>query len=97
MHDFPDKEVPKAVPRGVLDIGADQGWVSVGDYHDTTAFAINAIRRWYDVLGSKRYPNATRLLVTTEFLAGDAENGRDHRKRRRRAQKPGRGVVAQKA
>jgi hypothetical protein len=66
VHDFPDKEIPKAVPYGVLDIGADQGWVSVGDDHDTAAFAVNAIRRWYGVLGSERYPNATRLLVTAD-------------------------------
>ena len=66
MHDFPDPEIPKAVPYGVLDVGADQGWVSVGDDHDTAAFAVNAIRRWWQMLGVERYPNATRLLVTAD-------------------------------
>lgn len=40
VHDFPDREIPKAVPYGVLDVGADEGWVSVGDDHDTAAFAV---------------------------------------------------------
>jgi hypothetical protein len=66
VHDFPDEEIPKAVPYGVLDLGANQGWVSVGDDHDTAAFAVNAIRRWWQVLGAERYPNARRLLVTAD-------------------------------
>lgn len=66
VHDFPDREIPKAVPYGVLDVGADEGWVSVGDDHDTAAFAVNAIRRWWQMLGAARYPDATRLLVTAD-------------------------------
>lgn len=46
MHDFPDAEVPKAIPYGVFDVGANEGWMSVGDDHDTAAFAVNAVRRW---------------------------------------------------
>lgn len=37
-HDFPGG-VPKAIPYGVYDIGADEGWVSVGVDHETSAFA----------------------------------------------------------
>jgi len=66
VHDFPDKEIPKAVPYGVYDVGVDEGWVSVGDDHDTAAFAVNAIRRWWQVMGSERYPKAKRLMVTAD-------------------------------
>ena len=66
VHDFPDPDIPKAVPYGVLDVGADEGWMSVGDDHDTAAFAVNAIRRWWQMLGEERYPNAKRLLVTAD-------------------------------
>jgi len=66
VHDFPDKEIPKAVPYGVYDVGADEGWVSVGDDHDTAAFAVNAIRRWWQTMGSVRYPKAKRLMVTAD-------------------------------
>jgi len=66
VHDFPDPEIPKAVPYGVYDVGADEGWVSVGDDHDTAAFAVNAIRRWWQVMGAERYPKAKRLMVTAD-------------------------------
>lgn len=66
VHDFPDKDVPKAIPYGVLDVGANEGWMSVGDDHDTAAFAVNAIRRWWEAMGRDRYPEATTLLVTAD-------------------------------
>jgi hypothetical protein len=66
VHDFPDAEIPKAVPYGVYDVSADEGWVSVGDDHDTAAFAVNAIRRWWQTMGAERYPKAKRLLVTAD-------------------------------
>jgi DDE family transposase len=64
-HDFPG-EAGKAVPYGVYDIAADAGWVSVGDDHDTAAFAVATIRRWWQSVGSARYPHADRLLVTAD-------------------------------
>lgn len=64
-HDFP-AGVPKAIPYGVYDIGADTGFVSVGVDHDTAQFAVNAIGTWWDTVGRSRYPNARRLLVTAD-------------------------------
>jgi hypothetical protein len=58
VHDFPDPEVPKAIPYGVYDIGANEGYVSVGDDHDTAAFAVATIGRWWDMMGSPSYPMA---------------------------------------
>jgi len=66
VHDFPDPDMPKAVPYGVYDLGANEGWMSVGDDHDTAAFAVNAIRRWWQTMGAERYPKAKRLLVTAD-------------------------------
>lgn len=66
VHDFPDAQVPKAIPYGVFDVGANEGWMSVGDDHDTAAFAVNAIRRWWDAMGKARYPEATTLMVTAD-------------------------------
>jgi Rhodopirellula transposase DDE domain len=65
-HDFPDPEVPKAIPYGVLDIGANEGWVNVGDDHDTPAFAVASIARWWERMGRVRYPEATRLMITAD-------------------------------
>ncbi len=65
-HDFPDKKKGKAVPYGVYDLTHDEAGVSVGISHDTAEFAVAAIRRWWNRLGRKRYPNATRLLITAD-------------------------------
>jgi len=66
MHDFPDKELGKAIPYGVYDIGRNEGWVNIGITHDTAQFAANSIRRWWTRMGSYRFPNATRLLMTAD-------------------------------
>jgi hypothetical protein len=65
-HDFPDPDVPKAIPYGVYDIGGNEGWVNVGDDHDTPAFAVTSIARWWERMGRARYPDATRLLITAD-------------------------------
>jgi hypothetical protein len=63
VHDFPDPEVGKAIPYGVYDLGANAGWVSVGTNHDTAAFAVATLRRWWEQVGRAAYPAASRLLV----------------------------------
>ncbi len=64
-HDFPTG-VPKAVPYGVYDVGADDGFVAVGVDHDTAAFAANAIRAWWYNVGRNRYLRARRLLIIAD-------------------------------
>jgi len=64
VHDFEDKQLGKAVPYGIYDIGADAGWVNVGTDSDTAAFAVESIRRWWDTAGQAAYPHADRLLIT---------------------------------
>lgn len=65
-HDFPDQNLGKAVPYGVYDLTHNEAGVSVGISHDTAEFAVAAIRRWWRRLGKKRYPQATRLLITAD-------------------------------
>jgi transposase len=72
VHDFIDKEKGRVNPYGVYDLKQNEGWVSVGTDHDTGAFAVESIRRWWWKIGAARYPNATRLLVTAD---GGGSNG----------------------
>ena len=65
-HDFPDKELGKAVPYGVYDIQHNEAGVSIGISSDTAQFAVAAIRRWWKKLGKARYPNANRVLITAD-------------------------------
>ena len=71
VYDFVE-EAGRANPYGVYDIGADEGWVSVGTDHDTAAFAVQTIRRWWQVVGNKAYPNAKELFITAD---GGGSNG----------------------
>jgi hypothetical protein len=66
VHDFMDKRLGKAIPYGVYDLAANAGWVSVGRDHDTAAFAVEAIRRWWWNMGQPLYPGATALLITAD-------------------------------
>ena len=56
----------KANPYGVYDILNNQGWVSIGIDHDTAAFAVNTIRRWWKRMGRRRFPKARELFVTAD-------------------------------
>jgi hypothetical protein len=74
VHDFVDTELGRANPYGVYDIGADEAWVSVGTDHDTSAFAVQTIRRWWFSMGRQRYPHARQLLITADG-GGGGSNG----------------------
>jgi hypothetical protein len=72
VHDFLIKELGRAVPYGIYDLAANAGWVSVGMNHDTAAFAVQTIRRWWHDIGSLRYPSARHLVITAD---GGGSNG----------------------
>lgn len=71
-HDFVDPKLGKVAPYGVYDLGANEGWVSVGIDHDTAEFAVATIRRWWREMGQPLYPKAKRLLITAD---GGGSNG----------------------
>jgi Rhodopirellula transposase DDE domain len=72
VHDFEDKVLGKAIPYGIYDVTANTGWVSVGTDHDTAAFAVETLRRWWQQMGASTYPAATELLVIAD---GGGSNG----------------------
>ncbi len=76
VHDFPIPELGKAVPYGIYDVTNNAGWVNLGISHDTAAFAVESIRRWWHELGATRYPTATRLLINAD--CGGSNGARVH-------------------
>jgi Rhodopirellula transposase DDE domain len=72
VHDFIDPKLRRAVPYGVYDLTNNVGWVTVGTDRDTATFAVNTIRRWWRIMGRKRYPKAKRLMITAD---GGGSNG----------------------
>lgn len=66
VYDFLDKKLGKAIPHGIYDLANNQGWVSVGITHDTARFAAHSILRWWDKMGTLRFPHAQELLITAD-------------------------------
>jgi len=73
-HDFPHLGKGKAIPYGAYDVAQDRALVNVGVTHDTAAFAVESIRRWWRWLGRKTYPKASRLLICAD--AGGSNGNR---------------------
>jgi hypothetical protein len=73
-HDFKDKQLGHAIPYGVYDLMADEGWVSVGITSDTAEFAVNTIIGWWEHLGQARYAAARTLTITAD--SGGSNNPR---------------------
>ena len=65
-HSFPDEQAGHAIPYGVYDAGANTGFVNVGTDHNTAAFAVESVRRWWQLTGKDAYPHAERLLITCD-------------------------------
>jgi transposase len=65
-HDFIIPELGKVAPYGVYDQTRNEGWVNVGTDSDTSAFAVESIRRWWMIMGKEAYPEAERLLVNAD-------------------------------
>jgi hypothetical protein len=72
VHDFVDKQLGKAIPYGVYDLLHNLGWVNVGIDHDTSEFAVESIRRWWNHLGKELYPKAKKIFITAD---GGGSNG----------------------
>jgi hypothetical protein len=76
VHDFPSAAIGKAIPYGVYDVAANDGFVSVGVDHDTPVFAVTSIEAWWKQVGAKRYPAADKLFITAD--AGGSNSYRSH-------------------
>ena len=76
VHDFIDKELGKVAPYGVYDLTKNNGWVSVGIDHDTAAFAVAAIRRWWRKMGRPAYSKASHLLITADSGGSNSSRSR---------------------
>jgi hypothetical protein len=70
-HDFPSKAVGHAIPYGIYDWAHNDGYVVVGTSHETGAFAVACIRRWWLEVGHRRYAGAKVLLIEADCGGGN--------------------------
>ena len=71
-YDFPDKDKGKASPYGIYDVSNNNGWVNIGISSDTSEFAVNSIKQWYNNMGKVKYSNITDLYIMAD---GGGSNG----------------------
>ena len=76
VHDFIDDALGKVIPYGVYDVTRNTGWVNVGIDHDTPAFAVESIARWWQLMGKRTYPSAAELLITADGGGSNASRSR---------------------
>ena len=65
-HDFKTDSLGPAIPWGLYETPGNRGHVFVGTSHDTPAFAVTALARWWSTEGRRRYPKAQRLLILAD-------------------------------
>jgi Rhodopirellula transposase DDE domain len=79
-HSFPDRETGHAIPYGVYDVAANEGFISIGTGANTAGLAVESVRRWWDMIGRAAYPGASRLLVTCDAGGGNGWRNRAWKK-----------------
>jgi hypothetical protein len=76
VYDFLSLADGKAIPYGVYDVLRNTGFVNVGQDHDTAAFAVESIRRWWHQHGQDAYPAAQELLIVADSGGSNSARGR---------------------
>jgi hypothetical protein len=76
VYDFLDKDLGKAIPYGVYDVGNNEGWVSVGISHDTASFAVATIRNWWYEMGEEKFAKSKRILITADGGGSNSSRSR---------------------
>ncbi|HEY1354492.1 MAG TPA: ISAzo13 family transposase [Ktedonobacteraceae bacterium] len=76
VYDYLSLADGKAIPSGVYDLLQNQGFVNVGIDHDTAAFAVESIRRWWNQQGKSLYPKQSKLLITADGGGSNAARSR---------------------
>ncbi len=75
-HDYPYLGVGKAIPHGIYDLKLNEGYLSLGNSHETAQFVVDNLEWWWESFGQFEYPKATRILILCD--AGGANGHRHH-------------------
>jgi len=76
VYDFWFLAKGKAIPYGIYDINMNKGFVNVGIDHNTSEFAVESIRQWWNNIGKKNYPNTEELLICADGGGSNASRSR---------------------
>ena len=76
VYDFWFLAEGKAIPYGIYDINMNNGFVNVGIDHNTSEFAVESIRQWWNNIGKKNYQDAKELLICADGGGSNASRSR---------------------
>ena len=65
-HDYPSWADGVVIPHGIYDRLANRGHINLGLSHDTTLFACDSFKWFWNRIGKQRYPTATSILLTCD-------------------------------
>jgi hypothetical protein len=74
-HDFPSLAEGVAIPHTVYDTALNKAYVTIGTSRDTSEFACDSIRQWWNIHGRFLYPTATSILM---LMDGGGSNSSRH-------------------
>ena len=75
-HDYPHLGTGKAIPHGIYDVKLNEGYVTLGNSHETAAFVVDNVEWWWESFGKYEYPKARRILILCD--SGGANGHRHH-------------------
>jgi len=75
-HDYPQLGTGKVIPHGIYDVKLNEGYLSLGNSHETAEFVVDNIEWWWENFGKFEYRKATRILILCD--SGGANGHRHH-------------------
>jgi hypothetical protein len=70
-HDFATHSPGVVIPHGLFDVARNEGYMHLGESHDTSEFAADALLDWWRSYGCNRYPHAAELLLLCDGGGGN--------------------------
>ncbi len=70
-HDFRSASRGIGIPYGIYDTQSNRGSVFLGTSHETPAFAVSGLRKWWQIEGRKRYPQSGHILILADTGGGN--------------------------
>ncbi len=75
-HDFPSWASGVIIPHGFYDIARNEGYLHLGLSRDTSEFACDSLRLYWEQDGARLYPDARELLLLCD--GGGSNGSRTH-------------------
>ena len=73
-HDFPSLAEGVIIPHGLYDVQANRGHINLGVSHDTSRFACDSLKHYWQTVGVKDYSGAESIFLMCDGGGSNASN-----------------------